>query len=234
MSDVMNRDEAMRALHAAIHGCRLCTGLPSVATPKVMGSAEARIVVVGQALSLAESIDPAARPFDDATGRTLRRWLDVDEATFYDPRLFYLTALGKCFPGKAPGGGDLPPRRECYAGAGSQFVTNRRHRVIEHDRNDFSQPAGDGRGGGDWLRQELALLCPNLVITIGARAFRYFEPGTGPHTPHVGVPRPWRETTLFPLPHPSGANRAWQTRNRALLDAAIAAVRPLVDAALER
>ena len=118
------RDSALRVLHRAIHSCRLCTGLPAVAVPKVHGSARARVVVVGQALSLAESMDPAARPFDDATGRTLRRWLGVDEATFYDPDLFYLTALGKCFPGKAPAGGDLPPRRACYT--------------------------GDGHGGGDW------------------------------------------------------------------------------------
>lgn len=207
----------MRALQASIHGCRLCVGLPAVATPKVFGMAGARIVVVGQALSLAESIDPAARPFEDASGRTLRRWLEVDETAFYDPRLFYLTALGKCFPGKGSGDGDLPPRRECYA--------------------------GDGFGGGNWLRQELALLRPRLVITIGARAFRYVEAGTPsssqPYTPHVGVARAWRNTgadtatTLFPLPHPSGANRAWHARNRALLDEAIVAIRPLVRAALD-
>ena len=206
MEQLHDRGAAIRALHAAIHGCRLCAGLPEVATPKVAGHAEARIVVIGQALSLAESIDPAARPFDDETGRTLRRWLAVDEATFYDSSLFYLTALGKCFPGKAPGGGDLPPRRECYL--------------------------GDGDGGGDWLRQELALLRPRLILSIGARAFRYLEPGDGPHTPHVGRARPWRDATLFPLPHPSGANRAWHVRNRALLAEAVAAVRPLVRAAL--
>lgn len=201
------RECRLRLLHVAIHGCRLCTGLPAISTPKVAGSASARIVVVGQALSLAESIRPAARPFDDATGRTLRRWLGVDEATFYNPELFYLTALGKCFPGKAPKGGDLPPRPECYR--------------------------GDGHGGGDWLRQELALLRPRLILTVGARAFRYFEPSSNTHTPHVGVARPWRGTTLFALPHPSGANRAWHARNRALLDEAIAAVQPLVRAALD-
>jgi uracil-DNA glycosylase len=207
VTDESSRDGALCVLHRAIHSCRLCTGLPTVAAPKVHGSAGARIVVVGQALSLAESIDAAARPFDDATGRTLRRWLGVDEATFYDPDLFYLTALGKCFPGKASGGGDLPPRRACYA--------------------------GDGHGGGDWLRQELALLRPRLILTLGARAFRYFEPGDGPHTPHVGVARPWRDATLFPLPHPSGANRAWHARHRRQLEEAIAMLQPLVRAALE-
>src|SRR5436309_1134308 len=65
-----DRDGALRVLQRAIHSCRLCTGLPAVAVPKVHGSARARVVVVGQALSLAESMDPAARPFDDATGRT--------------------------------------------------------------------------------------------------------------------------------------------------------------------
>ena len=91
------RDGALQVLQQAIQSCRLCTGLPTVSVPKVRGSAGAGIVVVGQALSLAESIDPAARPFDDGTGRTLRRWLGVHEATFYEPDLFYLTALGKRF-----------------------------------------------------------------------------------------------------------------------------------------
>lgn len=200
------RHDALVELQRRIHACRLCVGLPAVATPKVWGSDRARIVIVGQALSLAESVDPLARPFDDETGRKLRRWLEVDEATFYDPRLFYLTALGKCFPGKAPGGGDLPPRRACYE--------------------------GDGQGGGDWLRQEMALLHPALIVTIGARAFRYFVPGDGPHTPHVGQPHRWGDAALFPLPHPSGANRAWHARHKVLLDSAIAAVQPLVRAAL--
>lgn len=206
MTDPINRGAALSVLQRTIHACRLCAGLPAVSVPKVYGSAEARIVVVGQALSLAESVDPAARPFDDETGRRLRRWLGVDEATFYDPGLFYLTALGKCFPGKAPGGGDLPPRRVCYE--------------------------GDGYGGGDWLRQELALLRPRLIVTIGARAFRYLEPGAGPHTPHVGVARRWHAATLVPLPHPSGANRAWHAQHRDLLEAAIVAVQPRVRTAL--
>jgi hypothetical protein len=116
VTDVSGRDGALRVLHRAIHSCRLCTGLPTVAVPKVHGSAGARIVVVGQALSLAESIDAAARPFDDATGRTLRRWLGVDEATFYDPDLFYLTRGARPFTGPATAAsaaaqrGQLPQR----------------------------------------------------------------------------------------------------------------------------
>ena len=196
----------MRSLHVAIHSCRLCSGLPEMAVPKVAGDAGAPIVVVGQALSLTESADPARRPFEDNTGKLLRIWLGVDDALFYNPRLFYLTALGKCFPGKAPGGGDLPPRPECYR--------------------------GDGHGGGDWLRRELALLRPRLVITLGARAFAYFVPSAGPHTSHVGVARPWRDSTLLPLPHPSGANRAWHARNRPRLTATIATAQNLVRAAL--
>src|SRR5690242_3274904 len=114
MQEESDRISALTVLQQAIHSCRLCDGLPDVSRPIVHGSASARIVICGQAVSLAESLKPGALPFDDASGRTLRRWLDVDEGTFYDPDLFYLTAPGKCFPGKASGAGDLPPRRECY------------------------------------------------------------------------------------------------------------------------
>jgi len=38
--------------------------------------------------------------------------MDVDEATFYDPKRITLMPMGFCYPGKGKSG-DLPPRPEC-------------------------------------------------------------------------------------------------------------------------
>lgn len=51
-------------------------------------------------------------PFADPAGDTLRRWLGLDRATFYDPEIVAIVPVGLCYPGRGPGG-DLPPRPEC-------------------------------------------------------------------------------------------------------------------------
>src|SRR3546814_1565585 len=53
-------------------------------------------------------------PWNDASGRRLRQWLDVDDATFYNPTKVAIVPMGFCYPGKA-GSGDAPPRPECRA-----------------------------------------------------------------------------------------------------------------------
>jgi uracil-DNA glycosylase len=51
-------------------------------------------------------------PWDDPSGRQLRKWLGVDDAAFYNPKNFALVPMGFCYPGKGKSG-DLPPRKEC-------------------------------------------------------------------------------------------------------------------------
>ncbi|MEM1359289.1 MAG: uracil-DNA glycosylase family protein [Bacteroidota bacterium] len=48
----------------------------------------------------------------DQSGKRLRRWLGVDEDTFYNPDNFGILPMGFCYPGKGKSG-DLPPRPEC-------------------------------------------------------------------------------------------------------------------------
>ncbi len=55
---------------------------------------------------------PADIPWDDASGRLLREWMQVDEATFYNEKKIALMPMGFCYPGKGKSG-DLPPRPEC-------------------------------------------------------------------------------------------------------------------------
>jgi len=44
---------------------------------------------------------------------TIRDWLGVSRAQFYDSDNFAILPMGFCFPGLDAAGGDLPPRREC-------------------------------------------------------------------------------------------------------------------------
>ena len=47
------------------------------------------------------------RPWRGRAGRTLRAWLELDEAAFYET--FYCVSVTRCYPGKHPSGrGDRP------------------------------------------------------------------------------------------------------------------------------
>jgi len=105
-----------RELHTLlreIRACRLCEAyLPLGPRPVLAASASARLLIVSQA--------PGARvhetgiPWNDASGRRLREWLQLDEATFYDAQRVAIVPMGFCYPGRA-GSGDAPPRPECRA-----------------------------------------------------------------------------------------------------------------------
>lgn len=79
----------------------------------VWGNSHAPVMLIGQAPS--KSVHQTGKPFNDASGKRLRRWLNVSEEVFWDQDTFYISAVGHCFPGKSPkaGGGDLKPPRLC-------------------------------------------------------------------------------------------------------------------------
>ena len=70
----------------------------------------ARILIASQAPG--RRAHESGVPFADPAGDTLRRWLGLDWATFYDPEVVAIVPVGLCYPGRGPGG-DLPPRPEC-------------------------------------------------------------------------------------------------------------------------
>lgn len=77
--------------------------------PVYSASPHSRIVIVGQAPG--RVAQETGKPWNDISGQNLRRWLDVTEEQFYDPRLFALIPMDFYYPGKGKHG-DLPPRRE--------------------------------------------------------------------------------------------------------------------------
>lgn len=94
-----------------IRQCRLCQdNLPLGARPVVQASATARVLLVGQAPG--RKVHLSGKPFDDASGERLRRWLGVTPEQFYDARQLAIAPMGFCYPGTGAQG-DLPPRPEC-------------------------------------------------------------------------------------------------------------------------
>ncbi len=94
-----------------IHTCKVCDAfLPLGAKPVIQAHQESKIVIIGQAPGL--KVHESGIPWNDASGNQLRKWLDVTDKQFYDPRLFALIPMGFCYPGRGKSG-DLPPRKEC-------------------------------------------------------------------------------------------------------------------------
>lgn len=109
--------QSLDGLCRSIRACRLCLEKPKgrplghEPRPVFQVSAEARILVAGQAPGA--RVHVSGHSFTDPSGDRLRSWLGVEPATFYDPSLFALAAMGFCFPGQNGNGADLPPRSEC-------------------------------------------------------------------------------------------------------------------------
>lgn len=91
--------------------CTLCNEqLPFPPKPVFAIDQSSAILIIGQAPGL--KVQQSGIPWDDASGRTLRQWLGVEPAQFYDSSLFGILPMGFCYPGKGKSG-DLPPRPEC-------------------------------------------------------------------------------------------------------------------------
>ncbi|HEY76888.1 MAG TPA: uracil-DNA glycosylase [Thermoflexia bacterium] len=174
---------APQALHAQMRACRRCleAGYPITPGAVFSGPSTARVMVVGQAPGVTEA--EAGRPFNGPSGRRLFRWLAEagwDETTFRATQ--YMTAVTKCYPGKARGGkGDRVPTR-----AEQKLCT-------------------------PFLEEELRLVQPALIIPVGGLAVRRFL-GPVRLAEVVGTRLQDPEGRwIVPLPHPSGAS-LWLNR----------------------
>ena len=88
--------------------CRACVeaGYPLESWPVIAPAHGQRAYLYGQAPGAQEGLE--RRPWRGRAGRTLRRWLGLDEDEFY--ATFYCASVTRCYPGKAPSGrGDRTP-----------------------------------------------------------------------------------------------------------------------------
>ena len=101
----------MKSILNDIKHCSICKDhLPLGPRPVVSADINSKIVIVGQAPGT--KVHASGVPWDDASGKQLRTWLDVTNEQFYNPKNFAIIPMGFCYPGKGKTG-DLPPRPEC-------------------------------------------------------------------------------------------------------------------------
>lgn len=151
-----------------------------VGTPVHGAPVLSRVLLVGQAPGPREA--SLGRPFAWTAGRTLFSWLEgatgADEATVR--ARIYISAVARCFPGKAPGGGDRRPDAD----------------EVETCRQ--------------WLSAEVALLQPRLIVPVGTLAIESVLGHTGKLLEVVGRTQRTsvfgHTADVIPLPHPSGAS----------------------------
>jgi uracil-DNA glycosylase len=166
---------------AEVRRCRICAAhLPLGPKPIIQIGARARILIASQAPG--RRAHETGVPFADRAGDTLRHWLGLDRATFYDPEVVAILPIGLCYPGRGPGG-DLPPRPEC-----SPCWHERLRAVMPAIRLTLLV-------GRHAQAHHLAARCrPTLGATVGA--FRAYLPD------HFPLPHPSPRNGPWLLRHP--------------------------------
>jgi uracil-DNA glycosylase len=171
--------------------CRACVeaGFPLESLPVLAPGSGQRAYLFGQAPGIVEGEE--RRPWRGRAGKTLRRWLDLDEDKFY--AIFYCASVTRCYPGRPASGG-----------RGDRTPTKKEQRLCER-----------------WRDEELRLLKPSLVVTVGGLAARRLL-GVRSVGESVGVRYELGGAVAIPLPHPSGAS-SWLnlSENRARVDEAV-------------
>ncbi|SRR5579862_1063351 len=168
------------SLRGHVAQLRACVLCPRMQGPPVSGGpVVSKVILVGQAPGSKEPI--AGRPFAWTAGRTLFGWFE--KACGLGEAGFrasvYMAAVCRCFPGKTAAGGDRVP--------------------------DPSEVGNCSR----WLRREIEILRPALVIPVGRLAIARFIPFEkladviGKQFP---VTLHGCRFDVIPLPHPSGAS----------------------------
>ncbi len=101
----------MRTLLREIEKCNVCAKhLALGPRPVVTAHIKSKIIVIGQAPGT--KVHKTGVPWDDASGKQLRKWMGINDAVFYNPEKVAIVPMGFCYPGKG-NSGDLPPRPEC-------------------------------------------------------------------------------------------------------------------------
>lgn len=100
----------MDKLLKEISQCTICKNLALGPRPVLSASPKSKVMIVGQAPGT--KVHKSGIPWDDASGKLLRQWLNVSNEQFYNPNNFAIVPMGFCYPGKGKSG-DLPPSKEC-------------------------------------------------------------------------------------------------------------------------
>jgi uracil-DNA glycosylase len=164
---------ALRILQEAMPSC------DGDAAPVLSGDGTERAMLIGQAPGWREI--ETGLPFAWDAGKRLCGWLAAAGISVDDFRArWYVTSVGKCYPGRAPGSSvDRPPSR------------------AEIER------------WAPFLRDELRLVAPRLLLLVGGLAHRFAFGERARLDELVGRELSWEAAagaSVLCLPHPSGAS----------------------------
>ena len=176
----MNQQQTARLLAQHVERLRACRLCPQMHKPVVSGGpVVSRVMLVGQAPGDKEPLLGLRLAW--TAGKTLFRWFE--EMTGMNEATFrssvYMAAVCRCFPGKKQTGGDRVPAPEEVLNCSS------------------------------WLKREVEILKPELVIPVGKLAIEQF---IAPRKldeiigQKMSITCAGRQLDLIPLPHPSGAS----------------------------
>jgi uracil-DNA glycosylase len=186
------------ALQVEMRACRRCLEEGYDIEPGAIfsGPAPAPLMLIGQAPGTTEA--RVHRPFNASSGTRLFQWMaEVGIDEDDFRRSYYMTAVTKCYPGKHPKGkGDRKP-------SGAEQA--------------FCRP---------FLDRELALVRPQVILTVGSLALEAILGRSVHLTDAVGKMFEADGRYVLPLPHPSGAS-LWLNRpeNQARLRKALELLR---------
>jgi uracil-DNA glycosylase len=99
---------SLASLERDLARCRACAaaGYQLESLPVRAPGEHQRAYLFGQAPGVVEGVERL--PWRGRAGRTLRRWLELEEDDFY--ATFYCASVTRCYPGRAPSGrGDRTP-----------------------------------------------------------------------------------------------------------------------------
>ena len=170
---------SLTALEAHLAALKACNQCPRMAGPVVTPQP-----VLAKVYLVGQAPGPhegrLGRPFAWTAGKTLFKWFEqIGVGEAAFRSRAYIGAVCRCFPGKTRKGGDRVPATDEIAACSG------------------------------WMRREIELLRPELVIPVGRLAIERFLPAA-PLTEIIG--RKFRREIfghaceLIPLPHPSGAS----------------------------
>jgi uracil-DNA glycosylase len=147
---------SLASLQSDVARCRACVeaGYPLESPPVRAPLHGQRAYLYGQAPGIVEGEERL--PWRGRAGRTLRRWLDLDEDAFYET--FYCASVTRCYPGRAA------------SGRGDRTPTPRERELCAFWHRwelELLRPALIVTAGGLALRSLLGL--PSLTVCVGER-----------------------------------------------------------------
>lgn len=171
---------SQRELDEHVARVRACTICPKMHRPAVTGEpVRSRVMLVGQAPGIKEPV--MRKPFAWTAGKTLFSWFQrVCGVSEEEFRSsVYMAAVCRCFPGRNASGGDRVPDAQ---------------EIVNCSR---------------WMRAEVELLRPELILPVGRLAIEQFVE-FAKMTDIIGKKLPityhGHACEVIPLPHPSGAS----------------------------